>query len=184
MPSPVGHALGGLAAGWLVEKLARVRTSPVSWLAALYMGVGLLPDLDLLVGTHSGPTHGLGSALIVGLTALAATRRFALALALAAAYASHTLLDWLGTDTTPPIGIMALWPLGREYYESDAHLFTAISRRYWLPGFWAHNFQAVLREVSMLLPALLLVAAWRATSASAAFPALAYRRRGAPPPRA
>ena len=27
----------------------------------------MAPDLDLLVGAHSGPTHGLGAAVIVGI---------------------------------------------------------------------------------------------------------------------
>ena len=36
-----------------------------------------------------------------------------LALATGLAYATHTLLDWLGTDASPPIGIMALWPFSR-----------------------------------------------------------------------
>jgi hypothetical protein len=75
----------------------------------------------------------------------------------AAAYASHTLLDWLGSDTSPPIGIMALWPVSREYSESRLHLFMAISRRYWLPEFWSYNLRALLRELAILLPVLAAV---------------------------
>ena len=73
-----------------------------------------------------------------------ASRRSArLACAIAIAYASHTLLDWLGTDSSPPIGIMALWPFSRGYYESTWHVFMAISRRYWLPEFWTFNLYAL-----------------------------------------
>jgi hypothetical protein len=68
------------------------------------------------------------------------------------AWASHTLLDWLGTDSSPPIGIMALWPFSSGYYESSWHLFRAISRRYWLPEFWTSNTDALGRELLVLVP--------------------------------
>ena len=75
-----------------------------------------------------------------------------------AAYASHVLLDWLATDSSPPIGIMALWPLSHRYYESDLHLFLAISRRY-LQGwrFVRQNVFALARELVILIPVLGLV---------------------------
>ena len=73
------------------------------------------------------------------------------------AYASHTLLDWLGTDSSPPIGIMALWPFSHEYYESHLHVFMAVSRRYWLPEFWASNTRALAGELAILLPLVALV---------------------------
>jgi hypothetical protein len=120
--------------------------------ALVFALVGMVPDVDLLFGAHSGPTHGVGAALIAGAMAAMATRNVRLALAVAAAYASHTLLDWLGSDSSAPIGIMALWPLNRGYYESDLHIFHAISRRYWLPGFWTSNLQAIARELAILVP--------------------------------
>ena len=54
-----------------------------------------------------------------------------LAIGGAFAFASHVLLDWLGSDASPPIGIMALWPFSSAYYESELHVFMAISRRYY-----------------------------------------------------
>jgi membrane-bound metal-dependent hydrolase YbcI (DUF457 family) len=161
MPSPIGHALGGLAAGWFVEGLSGVRRSPLTWTAGGFVLAGTLPDIDLLFGVHRGPTHSLGSALIVGLAAAAATRDLRFPLAVAAAYASHTLLDWVAQDTTPPIGVMALWPLTRQHYKSHGHVFDAISRRYWLPGFWSQNFAAVLRELAILAPLAALTGMWR-----------------------
>jgi hypothetical protein len=68
------------------------------------------------------------------------------------------LFDWLGSDTTPPIGIMALWPISSEYYFANAFVFDAISRRSHLPGFLTHNITAVLREIAYLAPWLLLAA--------------------------
>jgi inner membrane protein len=153
--------MGGLAAGWLVESLARRETRATVPVALAFAVAGAAPDLDLLVGAHRGPSHGLGFAIIIWGLAYALTRRGLLAAALAAAYASHTLLDWMSKDTTAPIGSMALWPISRAYYESDLHLFTAISRQYWLPGFWRHNFFAVLREVAVVAPVLAGAALWR-----------------------
>jgi inner membrane protein len=165
MPSPVGHALAGIAAGWLVDRPGTLARTVVFGLA------GTAADVDLLFGAHSGPTHGLGAAVIAGMLVAAvssvrlraeATRsakegaiRFAGAVM--AAYASHTLLDWLGTDLSPPIGIMALWPFSSDYYESHLHLFRAISRRYWLPEFWTSNARALAGELAILLPVIALV---------------------------
>jgi hypothetical protein len=133
-----------------------------TWRAALvFAGLAVSPDLDLLVGAHSMYTHGIGAALIVLLAVAALTpahaHRWTAACACAAAYATHTLLDWMGNDTTPPIGIMALWPFTSDYYESNLHFFMAITRRYWLPGFWTHNLIAMLREIGTLVPLALLV---------------------------
>jgi hypothetical protein len=67
------------------------------------------------------------------------------------------LLDWLGTDTRPPVGVMALWPWSHLYYESPLHLFPAVSRRYWLAEFWVYNLEALFVELLLLLPLSLLV---------------------------
>ena len=90
-----------------------------------------------------------------------------LACAMTLAYASHTLLDWLGTDSSPPIGIMALWPFSSQHYESPWHVFMAISRRYWLPEFWTFNLLALGRELLILMPLAALVFATRRKSTSA-----------------
>lgn len=166
MPSPIGHALAGIAAGWAVAPAEQTRAS-VLRRAAVYGLVAAAPDLDLLFRAHSGPTHGLGAALIaggmawtfMGMRGTRDARR--IACAIAAAYASHTLLDWLGTDTAPPIGIMALWPFSRAHYESPLHAFMAISRRYWLPEFWTYNFYALIRELVILLPIVGIVTRYR-----------------------
>jgi inner membrane protein len=175
MPSPLGHAMGGLVFGWLVagrrgaDRLApRPGGGPGSWLetptvrqAAVFAGLGMLPDIDFLFGTHNAYTHSVGAALIVGLaaTALAGAHRARWGLGAAAAYGSHVLLDWLGRDTSPPIGVMALWPFSPDYYQSDVTIFMAILRQHWREDFLTHNALAVLREVAILGPILALV--WR-----------------------
>jgi membrane-bound metal-dependent hydrolase YbcI (DUF457 family) len=163
VPSPIAHALAGVAAGWIVDPPPRRDTRGAIQRSIVFSALGMAADLDLLFGVHSGPTHGLGAAMFVGfvawlcLRALGRGSRGATAGACALAYASHTLLDWLGTDSSPPIGIMALWPIGRDYYESHLHVFMAISRRYWLPEFWTYNLHALMRELVILLPLATLV---------------------------
>ena len=150
MPSPLGHALGAAAAGWAVD-----RPRPSLRRTILLVAVGLAPDLDLLFGTHSTYTHSVGAVALVTAIAWFVTRDARLTAAVAAAWASHLLLDWLGSDTRDPIGIMALWPLSTEHYQSDLYLFDAISRRYWMPEqfIWG-NLRAAAREVAILLPVL------------------------------
>jgi len=122
--------------------------------------VGLLPDLDLLVGAHSQYTHSLGAVACVFAAAwlLIPGRNLRLAAAVALAYASHPLLDWLGQDGTAPYGVMLLWPADRGFHHSGLDVFIGISRRYWLHGFLAHNLAAVAREVLILGP--LALGAW------------------------
>lgn len=158
MPSPLAHGLAAVTTGWLVDPPPRGDRTAAWKRAALFAAAGVAPDLDLIVGAHSGPTHGLGAAAIAGVVAWLCLRGLGwrggatTACAVALAYASHTLLDWLGADSSPPIGIMALWPFSRDYYESHLHVFMAISRRYWLTGFWASNARALARELAILLP--------------------------------
>jgi membrane-bound metal-dependent hydrolase YbcI (DUF457 family) len=183
MPSPIGHVIAGVAAGWLVAgtpRLAPRATKQVAgtfpakvpatfWReAGLFAALGALPDIDLVFGAHSGPTHSLGATAIVGLMTFALARHLGagharrLALACAAAYASHVLLDWLGTDASPPLGVMALWPLSQAHYESDVHVFMAISRRYYQGwAFAEQNVRAVCLELVILVPILALVGRFR-----------------------
>ena len=164
MPSPLGHAIAGITAGLAVAPAPHDRPSWVRSIV-LFAVAGTAADLDLLAGAHSGPTHGLGAAVLAGVATflfLAARSKHArasaaqFALAVTAAYATHTLLDWLGTDTSPPIGIMGLWPFTHQYYESDLHLFAAVSRRYWLmPEFVYGNLRTIWRELLILVPPLL-----------------------------
>jgi membrane-bound metal-dependent hydrolase YbcI (DUF457 family) len=108
-------------------------------------------------------THSLGAALLAGLVVLAWTRgRGArLAMLVTLAWTSHVLFDWLGSDDTPPLGVMALWPLTSNFYFAHAYVFEAISRRTWLPNFWSHNLWAVATELAMVGPLTLLAAWWR-----------------------
>ena len=148
MPSPVGHALGGLIVGELL--------APSALLLCVIAGVA--PDVDFLWGRHNMETHSLFAAVLAGTLVFAWKRNGRLALAVTLAWASHVLFDWLGSDTTPPLGVMAMWPFSSDYYFSNAFFFEAISRRYWLDNFYTHNAWAVAREILILGP--IASAAW------------------------
>ena len=186
MPTPIGHALGGIAAGCLVVAASRLpprwrrprdlerflaRMGPWRCLAGTAC-LAVIPDVDLLLGIHSGATHSVGALLIAAAVAGAWGRTAGpqVALAAAAAYGSHILLDWLGTDPSAPRGVMALWPLSREFHLSDANLFLRVCREYWLADCWWHNVRALAREVLILGPiaAAAVLAARRAGTARAA----------------
>ena len=176
MPSPVGHALGGLIVGLLMAPrafgtLGTLGTNPlgtsgtVRTLGTLACAA-VLPDLDFLWGRHNMETHSLGAAVLAGLAVLIWTRGKypTLALAVTLAWSTHVLFDWLGSDDTPPLGVMALWPLDSNFYFANAFVFEAISRRYWLDNFIPHNTWAVIREILILGPlaAVLIALRWRA----------------------
>ena len=142
VPSPVGHALGGLIVGELLAPSALI----------LCAVAGVAPDVDFLWGGHNRQTHSLGAAVIAGVVVLAWKRNPRLALAVMLSWASHVVFDWLGSDDTPPLGVMALWPLNSSFYFADAYVFEAISRRYWLDNFFSHNAWAVMKEILILGP--------------------------------
>ncbi len=73
------------------------------------------------------------------------------------AWGSHVLLDWLSNDTRPPLGIMALWPLTREYYKASIEIFLPVSRRYWESRFWIYNLRALIVELAVMGPIAALV---------------------------
>jgi membrane-bound metal-dependent hydrolase YbcI (DUF457 family) len=174
MPSPLGHALGGLIVGLAIlpdtggraERLpsapmpGMVAARPEVWQVLAVVGAAVAPDLDFLWGRHNMETHSLGAALMAGGLALALTKgRLArLALAVTLAWASHVLLDWLGSDNVAPLGVMALWPFSTTFYFADAFVFQAIKRDGALADLWAPNLWAVTREILLLGP--LAAAVW------------------------
>jgi len=162
MPSPVGHALGGLTAAFLINAFAR-RPALTVGLLVTSAAIAVAPDLDIPLGSHRTYTHSVGAVAVVALATWLVLRRrpggAAGAAALAAAYASHLALDWSSKDTSLPSGLMVLWPLTSRYYKSGLDLFGEISRRYWLPGeFIIGNAKAAMWEFTLVAPCLFL--AW------------------------
>jgi membrane-bound metal-dependent hydrolase YbcI (DUF457 family) len=169
VPSPIGHALGGIAIAWGVAPRRDMAG------AAILAAVALAPDLDLLVNSHREESHSIGAAVVAGLLAWTVTRSPRWGAATALAWGSHILLDWLSNDTRPPLGVMALWPFTRDYYKAGFELFPPISRRYWESRFWIYNLRAVVVELLILLPlTALIVSRYRSRARSSG--------RGDPPP--
>jgi inner membrane protein len=164
MPSPLGHSLASLAIGWAVARPAPGRQL---WIQAVALvALGNAPDLDLLFGRHSAETHSVGAAVIAASVAALArwpidSRPGVIWLTAFLVWASHPLLDSLGQDTRAPIGVMAFWPISSSYFSWNVELFMPISRRYWLSGFIARNFLAMLREAAILGPFTAGVWWWR-----------------------
>ena len=163
MPTPVGHAVGGLATAWFAESISR-KSSWTIPLSVACAAIAMAPDLDLLLDIHRMYTHSVAAVAVIGLASWLVLRRHTplatrFALIIAAAYGSHLLLDWLGKDSSTPPGLMALWPFSARFYISAFDLFGEVSRRYWKPEeFIVGNLQAVGRELAILGPVTAL--AW------------------------
>jgi len=170
MPSPIGHALAGLAASWAVDLVPgdrAWRTAPASapWfrragdgLTLACAALGAAADLDHLFLTHRAATHSIGAVAVVGLFAAAFAARAQrpvarVALMCVAAYGTHLVLDWLGVDTSVPRGIQALWPLSHEWFISGIDLFPRTERHeLWTVAAMAANLKAIAQEVAILGP--------------------------------
>jgi len=156
MPTPVGHALAGLAVAGIAGRSARLSTSQV----AVLVFCAIAPDLDLAlrlfdgVNHHRGPSHSIGMAALAGCLATLMRRLgFGLpgALAVAAAWGSHVLLDYVGLDTMPPFGEMALWPVSRDFFIAPMALFYDVHRSF-SPEAIRHNIVAVALEIVIVGP--------------------------------
>jgi hypothetical protein len=163
MPTPFGHAVGGLAAAFLVNSTAkRPRlTMPILVASAV---LAVTPDLDIIAGLHRVYTHSIAAVAAVGIVSWLVLRRrtadaVPLAAVLTAAYGSHAVLDLLGKDTSAPLGLTVLWPLSSAYYLTGWNVFSEVSRRYWRPEeFIFGNLRALAWEMVVLVP--ILLAGW------------------------
>ena len=176
MPSPIGHALAGVAVAWSAERL-RI-AGPVSLrFTGLCAALAAAPDLDLIVQPmHRTATHSVGAVALVMIVAIAVTgwvrRRqvgrvgqvgqvgWGLAVVCTAAYASHLLLDWLGSDPSWPAGIQALWPFSLRWFISGWNVFPYIERREMLSSTSIIiNTKAIAGEIAIMAP-IVAVLAW------------------------
>lgn len=170
MPSPIGHALAGLAIGLVGEP---DRSQPVRqrsrWPSAFVLLAALfavLPDADLLLphGAHRTFTHSAVAVLFITSIAFAMTGqvtasvRVRIALVLGAAYGSHLLLDWMGTDPTVPSGQQLLWPLSHVTYVSGWDFFPITERNTSNRDFLRLNAIAAITELVTMGP--IALGAW------------------------
>lgn len=172
MPSPVGHALGSLATGWLTAR-PRAERRALAVQAACLIALGVAPDLDLLWGRHSRETHSLGAAVLVGAVAawrrwpLGPTTRRGIFVTAFSAWFVHALMDVHSIDGAAPFGVLLLWPFSPVFVHAPWAFFDPISRHFDQPGVWVHNFAAAGREVLRLAPVAAMVWFWRRPGAQA-----------------
>jgi membrane-bound metal-dependent hydrolase YbcI (DUF457 family) len=181
MPSPFGHALGGIAVSWIADlfpgrrpeaSVDRSSGSPAATsfyqragggVTLICAGLGMAPDADLVLTTHRTVTHSIGAVAVVMIVAAAVTgwvtrrtaSRLRFTLTCGAAYAGHLLLDWLAVDRTPPFGLQMFWPLSHKWYISGIDLFEQTERRklFSLPSLHT-NLVAISWEAAILLSLL------------------------------
>ena len=174
MPSPIGHALAGIAVAWAADLFPGNRgwrTAPrtATWFARAGNGLTLTcaalavaPDLDLLIREfHRSITHSVVSiiAVAVGAGLAAASARLPVARIAgmcAGAWATHLVLDWLAADPSSPRGIQAFWPFSDRRFISDWDIFRGTERRqiFSAPSIRL-NMAALVRELAFLLPLVL-----------------------------
>lgn len=176
MPSPIGHALAGVAAAWAIDLVPGPRswrTAPASasWRARAGNGLTVVcaalaasPDLDLLFHSHRTYTHSVGATIVVALCAAAVAARLGrpvlrLSAMCTAAYGSHLLLDWMAADYFFPYGIRLLWPFSHAWFISGWDVFHQTERRFLTTrgAIWQNGI-ALRREVAILGP--IVVALW------------------------
>lgn len=140
MPSPVGHALAGMAVAWSSKTpvTTRCQWNPSTELAvtAACVVLAVLPDGDLVYPPiHRAFSHSIGAVALVMIITMGVTRwvtgrvAWPLVVLFGCAFGSHIPLDWLGADPNPPFGIKALWPLSDRWYISPIALFPGTERR-------------------------------------------------------
>jgi inner membrane protein len=191
MPSPIGHALGGVAAAWSAERLPRLKgptgtpprthigTSPTHISTSLTLvcaALAVLPDVDLLYPPiHRTVTHSIGAVLLVTIIAAGVTGwvtgriDWRTAFICGLAYASHIFLDWLGVDPSPPFGIQALWPFSHQWLIAPWQIFPGTERREFLSAAAIlTNLKAMAVETVILGPVVALLWWRRRTTAGGA----------------
>ena len=174
MPSPIGHALSGLA----IRQGRPGIFFSTPWLEAIFfLFLANFPDLDFLPGIltghpniyHHGIFHSLGAAVAVaaaggGFFFLLKRRFWAATAMIFFTFALHLVLDFFGKDFAAPFGMPVFWPFSYRYYLADKPFLLNIERSVNSTDFFpslfnAHNLKAVLIEITVLgsLPVLAVI---------------------------
>ncbi|MGE0450230.1 MAG: metal-dependent hydrolase [Vicinamibacterales bacterium] len=178
MPSPLGHLLAGLAVGWSLDSTPRRARTParaerpaLGWpgLTPLALGcaaAAALPDADLLLPiAHRTVTHSLTATFVLLIIVAGVTRwvtgraRWRIAAAIAAAHATHILMDWLGADPFPPAGLQMFWPFDSRFVIAPVELFPGVERNFSKPEVITSNVYAAVIELALMGPVAWM--AWR-----------------------
>jgi membrane-bound metal-dependent hydrolase YbcI (DUF457 family) len=174
MATLIAHSLSGAICLSLVALLrpqSRVELTPAT--LVLCAAAGCVPDFDIassyvatgsLTHLHSGPTHSLAFALLIGTALYLALKRTAARLELAFAAglstASHVLIDYctgphLGFSRT--YGVPLLWPFTLERYALPFTLFRGVQHGSVAKWFTWPNLQVALIEFVLFLPVTVVI---------------------------
>ena len=163
MPTPVAHALAGVA----LYLGATRKASREDWsFAGALVVAAWFPDLDFGLGFLTGVnyhhyfTHSIGFTLLFTAITYIWARKvrvspFRYSLWVGFAYASHLCLDLFSKDKAAPYGLELFWPLSDRFFMSSLTVFDNICRGTLAKLFGLNNWLAVRREVLILGPIVL-----------------------------
>ncbi len=161
MPSPVGHTLFTLS----IMRLAGKEIFKNKFLILLGLFLGLFPDIDLalilFLGFKEGGkyhqlySHSIFIVIIVFLFLLALLKNLKLSLLLSSLTLFHSILDIFSVDLKLPIGVPIFAPFSS--FTINIGILPKIEKSSFQSLFSKNNIQAMIVEITIFLPLLLIV---------------------------
>ena len=175
MPTPIGHSLAGAAIyvastkgnrllkswGRLVACMVFAALADIDFLPALF------GRIDIANRVHRGPTHTLLFALVIsgvvyGTLRIVGKPGVVRATSLVfLCMASHLILDILGKDSRPPLGIPILWPLAQRSFKVPVEIFPDLRKDTYAELFGSHNIGVLAYEILVFGTLIFVVAAMK-----------------------
>lgn len=168
MPTPIGHSLCGMTIYLMLHDGAITKNDFPAILG--YIVLANLPDIDfapiLIYGFkavkmfHQAYTHNLGfcfgSALLIALIVSWRLDRPFLKLfgIFFLLIYSHVILDSMGYDTNPPLGVQLFYPFTSSHFMFPISLFIGAAKSNYKELFSLWNFYGAVLEVVLFLPPL------------------------------
>jgi membrane-bound metal-dependent hydrolase YbcI (DUF457 family) len=181
MPSPIGHALAGAAVVYAADIFEPQKSPGRLVAACALLAAAPDLDLFVPHFHRSATHSVLSAAVVFivaaavtdGVTRLRAARyggqarvrdarygsgghsgghaRWRVAMLCAIAWATHSVLDWLGADSFVPVGVQLLWPFDHRYFISGWDIFPETERYRPLSAFAIQkNVRALVTELGIL----------------------------------
>jgi len=180
MPTPIGHALSGAVVyavftkgkhllklwKWLVVCMVFAALADIDFIPALFGRV------DIANRIHRGPTHSLLFAVVVGVAAfgvmkaLGKPRPVRSSVVLFFCLLSHILLDLMGKDYRPPIGVPVLWPFVARSVRIPVGVFLDLHKDTYAEIVSLYNVRVFAHEVMVfgsILSILVVFKLWYAS---------------------